>query len=283
MEQEVKIVPTQEEPNEQKPDVESAQQIETALRTLTAQIEAGALNELTGVQQTYERAHQIAGNELPEDASAETRAGHARLREALDRFNAVLAALKQPAGAPDGSEPIVVRDGNLMFEADAEPAPVRKNRLESSDAGPAEGTLGVDDEDVYVAKAAEVDTVTATTEVEIDPFAERNAASDSIIAKLTEGNYAAGSNMDMARVTEIKDAIVNHVGETLAARFDTDGNLVIGVPQLEGSYLRSRLITIDAKTDAAIVDWVRQSLSEETQLLREPRYTVPVEKPEQPA
>ncbi len=257
MEPAARIEPTVEvpQPPVEGSPVEQPQDVATELGNLTIQLEAGkglAQDSLDRLIAVHARALEIAKGALPEDVTDEAQAELDRVKQALDRFTAVVKAL-QPESQARTSDTAVVP--------------------------PKEEEGGGDDDEGEIARAAKVvEGAVTESEVTTDPNAERNAASKAILDKLSKGNFSVGGSIDKARVDVIRDAIVGHLGEELAARFDTEGNIVIGVPQTDGSYLRNRVITIDAKQDAGIVDWIKQSLSKETVLLRETQHTVPVEK-----
>lgn len=255
MEPAARIEPTIEPALEaDQPPVEQPQDVATELGNLTSQLETGkslAKDSFKRLVAVHARAMEISKGALQEDIAGEAQAELDRVQQALDRFNAVVRALQ-------GESKTDVRDTAV--------------------APPKEEDGGDDYEEDIVKAAKLVETETTEEEVVTDPYAERNAASTAILDKLAEGNFSVGGSVDKERMDRIREAIVGHVGEELVARFDTEGNIVIGVPQTEGSYLRSRVITIDAKRDVGIVDWIKQSLSRETVLLRETQYTVPVEK-----
>lgn len=255
MESTARIEPTNEPTLETQPPVEQPQDVATELGNLTSQLEAGkslAKDSFDRLVAVHARAVEISKGALPKDVTGEAKAELNRVQQALDRFNAVVKALQGETKTDDARETTVA--------------------LPKEEAG------GDDYEEDVVQAGKLVEDKISEAEVVTDPNAERNAASTAIINKLSEGNFSVGGNIDKGQMDAIRETIVGHVGEELAARFDTEGNIVIGVPQTEGSYLRSRVITIDAKQDAGIVDWIRQSLSKETVLLRETQYTVPVEK-----
>lgn len=268
-----------EVPPEQRAElVESLQTVEAALERLNALLEAAGDTDMQA------QVH-AAVTELSRDAKGE---GHWAKGEPVAVVDGEYKVTNKPVTLKDIEAGMASADNELVRQYDdsGSDTTALKDALSTGTVNErvARGTLNEGEED-YVSTGDEGDYDGAAETAEVaeeagaaveddvkDPNAERNAASDAILAKLKEPNVSGTVNQKLFE--KARTLIEQHHKAGLAVRYDVKGNLVLGISEPDGNGLRRRLMTIRDESNHATLEWIHTTLKTETLHLKEPRYTI---------
>lgn len=164
---------------------------------------------------------------------------------------------------PPASEPTVPVEAIPSVDGVVPPSPTKE----------ADGAAG-DDEEVEELTAAETAPVAAALAAEkLDPYAERNAAAQGLLDQLKQDDYSVPGQSNLALLKQVREVILRHNNEPLAVRYDTDGNVVIGVPEDGGDGLRTRLVTI-SHNETGTIEWLQRARPQDYLTLQRHRIAV---------
>lgn len=259
------------EVNTQKPEV-ALEQLVQQLLAASEQVVAERL--VAPAEVRSEAIERLGGN------PAEVRAITEHTLAAAQRLQAELkAALQAEVADPELIAQLTAQAEQVLGKTDLTAAPTATDvnipkpsidGIKPPEADPA-AAAGEDDWGEEAQAKRTQTAITAAVET-MDPYAERNRASATLLARLKEPDLSFPGQSDLELLKHVRELIIRHEHEPLAVRLDDLGNVVIGRPESSGNGLSSRLITLHADTDQGTITWLERTVPAEFNLLK--RYNV---------
>lgn len=186
-----------------------------------------------------------------------------------DQFLKALNALEAPDQPPAANEPPAVQ-----VAANKPPTKLPASPVDGVKPPESVTAAGDDEEDIEEAAAAVVLAANEAPEAVVDPYADRNAASQALLDKLIQPDLSIPGYSDLDLLKNVRELLIRHSTEPLAIRIDFDGNMIIGTPEPNGNGLRTRLMTLHHEANQGTVDWLRRSMRSELTVLDRYQITV---------